>query len=280
MTEFIHWCKSISSSGLGPFVRGLVTTASTEFFRTEVIVNQISATDDGNIVFEVINKSIDPNSDAFEKVKTPFTDSSLSTSPGSLFFSVETLCEAFPFHFIFKRNFRIIEMGNSLKRFVMKDSIVVNKANKIMFSDMFIITKPIIELNFETILVFSNHLFLLTAREEYVKDKKKSNSANKIRSYSLSPERTVAHPRLLLKGQMISLPAFDSILFLGSPKIEEIEEMIQLDLTITDFPVYEANGRHIMSRAIRNNDQDVINKIDKAANHLKIVEKKLRFVQS
>lgn len=48
--------------GLGPFVRGLVTTASNDFFRTEVIVNQLSATEDGHIVFEVINKSIDPNS--------------------------------------------------------------------------------------------------------------------------------------------------------------------------------------------------------------------------
>ena len=269
-------------------MRGLVTTASIDFFRTEVIVNQLSASEDGHIVFEVINKSIDPNSDAFEKVKTPFTDSSLSTSPGNLLFSVETLCEAFPFHFVFKRNFRIIEMGNSLKRYVRVENSLLNKANqKIMFSDLFIITRPIIELNFESILTFSNHLFMLSCREEYVRVEKgrkgseaaamDANARAAARIYTLSPERTARrNPRLLLKGQMISLPAFDAILFMGAPKIEDIEEMILLDLTISDFPVHDSTGRHIMTRAIRSDDQEVINKIDKAANHLKIVEKKLR----
>lgn len=97
-----------------------------------------------------------------------------------------------------------------------------------------------------------------------------------MRTYTLSPERVVKLPRLNLKGQMISLPAFDAILFLGSPKVEDVEEMIRLDLTITDFPVHDSTGRHMMSRAIHTDDQEVINKIDKAANHLKIVEKKLR----
>ena len=244
-------------------------------------MNQLSISEDGHIVFEVINKSIDPNSEAFERVKTPFTDSKLSASPSNLLFSVETLCEAFPFHFVFKRNFRLIEIGNSLKRFVRGDNSILNKTNRIMFSDMFIISRPIIDLSFDSILKFTNHLFILTTREEYVKDRnKKDNDDLRMRTYTLSPERTVRrrNPRLSLKGQMISLPAFDAILFLGSPKVEDIEEMVMLDLTINDFPVHDATGRHVMIRAIKSDDQEVISKIDKAANHLKIVEKKLRLV--
>lgn len=195
---------------------------------------------------------------------------------------METLCEAFPFHFVFKRNFRIIEMGNSLKRYVRIEGSVLSKVNKIMFSDLFIVLRPIIELSFESVLTFSNHLFLLSTREEYVMKKVKgkgggaNDDAKSGRMYTLSPEKVAKRPHLRLKGQMISLHAFDSILFVGSPKIEEIDEMQLLDLTITDFPVHDATGRHLMTRAIRSDDQEVINKIDKAANHLKIVEKKLR----
>ena len=270
--------------GLGPFVRGMVTTASNNFFKTEVIVNQISDSNDGHIIFEVVNKSIDPNSDAFERIKTPFTDSSISTSPSSLFFSVETLCEAFPFHFIFKRNFQIIQMGNALKRYVVLDSSVTTKQNRIMFSDMFIVTQPIIELVFETILTFSNHLFILKAREEYNKNRKDANRDRtgssrtdpKLRGFTLSPDKSeMTKISITLKGQMISLPAYDAILFMGSPKVDDLDEMMALDLTMSDFPLHDATGRHIMSRAMRTDDSEVINRIDKAANHLRIVEKKL-----
>ena len=256
-----------------------MTTASLHFFKTEVIVNQTSASNDGHTVFEVINKSIDPNSQAFERIKTPFTDNSLSASPSNLFFSVQTLCEVFPFHFIFKRNFNIVEMGNSLRRYVrLERSSVIKRDKRIMFSDMFIISRPIIELTFEAILEFTNHLFLLTTREEYVKNiNNKKEADQQLRNFTLSPERMVRNARLSLKGQMISLPAFDALLFVGSPALDDLGEMMRLDITYTDFPVHDAAGRHLMVRSTRSDDQEVISKIDLAANHLKIVEKKLRY---
>lgn len=228
------------------------------------------------VQFEIINKSIDPNSDAFEKIKTPLTDSTLSTSPKSLFFSVETLCETLPFHFIFRRNFRIVQIGNSLKRYLNKDYIKNTKSNKLMFSDLFIISRPIIELNFETIILFSNHLFVLINRDEYIKETGKK-SPNSPRKFSLSESTPKQNPRLQLKGQMISLPVYDSILFVGSPKIFSIQDMIDLDLTMSDFPISDVTGRCILLRSIHRNDIELIKKYDVAANHLKIVEKKLRF---
>ena len=272
--HFCYICKKLT--GLAAFVKGMITTASQEIFRTEVIVNIISIENDV-VEFEIINKSIDPDSDAFEKIKTPFTDNTLSTSPKSLFFSVETLCEALPFHFVFRRNFRIVQMGNSLKRYVKKDLLTKNKTNKIMFSDLFIISRPIIELNFETILSFSNHLFSLISREEYVKENLRKSSYVP-RKFSLSESVQKQHPRLELKGQMISLPAYDSILFVGSPKIPYIQDMANLDLTMSDFPISDATGRCILIRSLHKNDFELIKKYDVAANHLKIVEKKLRFV--
>ncbi|OTF75674.1 hypothetical protein BLA29_002519 [Euroglyphus maynei] len=260
--------------GLAPFVKGLITTASQELFHTEVIVNIISI-DNDVVQFEIINKSIDSDSDAFEKIKTPLTDTTLSTSPKSLFFSVETLCEALPFHFIFRRSFRIVQMGNSLKRYVKKDFFNKNKTNKIMFSDLFIISRPIIELDFDSIITFSNHLFVVTTRDEYIKEIRNKSSFVP-RKFSLSETVSKQFPRLELKGQMISLPAFDSILFLGSPKITHMQEMVDLDLTMSDFPISDVTGRCILIRSLYKDEIELTKKYDRAANHLKIVEKKLR----
>lgn len=256
-------------------MKGLITASSSELFQTEVIVNQLATIDDNTVIFEVINKSIDPNSEAFERIKSPIKDSSLSVSPNNLFFSVETLCETFPFHFIFKRNFRIVEIGNSLKRYI--SPTLTSKSTKIMFSDVFIVSRPIIELNFETIATFCNHLFLLTMREEYVSKRKRMDNDNpNRRPFSLTRAKTSQNPQLQLKGQMVMLPAFDSIMFVGSPKIVEIDQMFQLDLTLTDFPISDQTGTNIAVRTFQSNNKELIAKIDEAANHLKIVEKKLR----
>lgn len=262
------------SVGLAPFFKGIVVAVSNEIFRTEVIVNQLSS-DDSTTLFEVINKSIDPNSDAFERIKTPFTDSSLSASPNNLFFSVETLCETLPFHFIFKRNFRIIQMGNSLKRFA--SNFLSSRVTKISFSDLFIISKPTIDLNFDSILTYSNHLFLLVSREEYIRKRRNSGmGSGRERKFSLTEAAPEVKTKLKLKGQMISLPAFDSILFLGSPKLENIEEAMQLELTMSDFPIYDQTGANLVLRSINSDNRGLIGKIDEAANHLKILEKKLK----
>lgn len=43
-----------------------------------------------------------------------------------------------------------------------------------------------------------------------------------------------------LKGQMIYLQESDSILFLGSPSIEKIDELIARGLYISDLPIHDA----------------------------------------
>ena len=44
-----------------------------------------------------------------------------------------------------------------------------------------------------------------------------------------------------LKGQMIYLQESDSILFLGSPSIEKLDELIARGLYISDLPIHDAS---------------------------------------
>lgn len=43
-----------------------------------------------------------------------------------------------------------------------------------------------------------------------------------------------------LKGQMIYLQETDNILFLGSPSIEKLDELIARGLYISDLPIHDA----------------------------------------
>ena len=43
-----------------------------------------------------------------------------------------------------------------------------------------------------------------------------------------------------LKGQMIHLPEFDSILFLGSPVVESLEQLQGRGLFLSDIPIHDA----------------------------------------
>lgn len=258
--------------GLDSFVKGLITAASQLIFRTEVIVNRLPMGKDGAIQYEIINKSIDLNSEAFEKIKTPIVSSYLSTSLSHLLFSVETLCESLPFHFVFKRNFRIVQIGNKLKRFINQDLLQFN--GKIVFSDLFIISRPIIDLDFEMILNFSNHLFNLTGRDKYVRQIDRQKRRNSYRLNSTTSSQTLEPIKLKLRGQMISLPVYDSILFVGYPEIDHLEQMLDLDLTIDDLT--ENAARFYVTRALSEDDHEIIKKIEIAVNHLKIIKKKLR----
>jgi len=43
-----------------------------------------------------------------------------------------------------------------------------------------------------------------------------------------------------LKGQMVDVPEVDGILFLGTPSVEKLDELIEKGLYISDLPIHDA----------------------------------------
>lgn len=43
-----------------------------------------------------------------------------------------------------------------------------------------------------------------------------------------------------LKGQMIHLPESNSIMFLGSPRVDRLEELMGRGLHLSDIPIHDA----------------------------------------
>ncbi|KAL0175153.1 hypothetical protein M9458_031121, partial [Cirrhinus mrigala] len=43
-----------------------------------------------------------------------------------------------------------------------------------------------------------------------------------------------------LKGQMLHLPESNSIMFLGSPRVDRLEELMGRGLHLSDIPIHDA----------------------------------------
>ena len=274
-TMHLHYYSE--RKGLSAIVRGLVCIVSKEFFNTEVMVKTVEEKGDGHVVLEVVRKDNDVESQT-SKTLSRYTDHILSTLPEDLMFSSETLCDAFPFHMIFRSDFEIIQIGNSLKR-LSQTLWMTNKTPK--FSDLFVISRPVIEFTFESILNYCNQVFVVKSTDQFIRA---SNDNNYTSDQSLEKECSVKQstdsddtvPKLRLKGQMVPLPESDAILFLCSPRVNGLEEMKKLGLYMTDIPIHDRTRDLILMSHSRRGERELVEKLDEATNHIRILDTKLR----
>lgn len=55
-----------------------------------------------------------------------------------------------------------------------------------------------------------------------------------------------------LKGQMLHLPESNSIMFLGSPRVDRLEELMGRGLHLSDIPIHDAT-RDVILVGVSNN---------------------------
>ncbi|XP_071124790.1 guanylate cyclase soluble subunit alpha-1-like [Mytilus edulis] len=140
--------------------------------------------------------------------------STYSSKPSDLKIGISTFCEACPFHVIVDRNLKIVQLGKSLMKVIASDI----QTKGLNFETYFSITRPKLDqITFSALLSRVNFSFVL-----------ESKCGSKLQQH------------MQLKGQMIYLQESDSILFLGSPSIEKIDELIARGLYISDLPIHDA----------------------------------------
>lgn len=206
------------------FVVGVVKSAAKVLFG---IVVTVELTEDYNneVLFQV---DFNVNHAVFKIRKSPenLPETSLatlqyikmnqSTSPSDLKISVPTLCSAFPFLIIFDESLQIQQLGSSLARLIGP----LLSAQEKDFSKYFELSDPKVQLTFPSILGRKNGSFLLRV---------KSGS-----------EEGISPGAVELRGQMIHLPESNCILFLGSPRVESIEQLKGSGLFLSDIPLHDA----------------------------------------
>lgn len=208
------------------FVKGVVKSAAKTLFDVSVSVELAKdCREDTDLETEIYHT-------AFKIVKSPerqcktslktlqHEEKNHSVSPVDLKISVPMLCSAFPFLLIFDEVLQIQQLGSALTRLIGP----LLSGQDTSFDKFFQILEPKVRLTFTSILSRKNGLFVLrlkTGKEETVGLMSESGEIE-------------------LRGQMIDLPESSCMLFLGSPRVESLEQLQGRGLYLSDIPLYDA----------------------------------------
>nr|XP_048285211.1 guanylate cyclase soluble subunit alpha-2 [Myodes glareolus] len=139
-----------------------------------------------------------------------------SQVPADLRISISTFCRAFPFHLMFDPNMAILQLGEGLRKQLRCDTHKVLK-----FQDCFEIVSPKVNATFERVLLRLSTPFVIRTKPEA------SGTENKDKVMEI-------------KGQMIHVPESNAILFLGSPCVDKLDELMGRGLHLSDIPIHDA----------------------------------------
>uniref|UniRef100_A0A3Q3DHG9 guanylate cyclase n=1 Tax=Hippocampus comes TaxID=109280 RepID=A0A3Q3DHG9_HIPCM len=142
--------------------------------------------------------------------------SSLSTNPSDLRIGLATFCRAFPFHLVLGPRMELLQLGEGLRR-----QARIEPHRSLSFRDCFEIISPKMEPSFQGILLRLASPFTIRTRPD---------------TTQLGTKEKVME----LKGQMIHVPESCSLMFLGSPRVDKLEELMGRGLHLSDIPIHDA----------------------------------------
>ncbi|KAK1899658.1 Guanylate cyclase soluble subunit alpha-2 [Dissostichus eleginoides] len=136
--------------------------------------------------------------------------------PGDLRISLATFCRAFPFHLVLGPRMELLQLGEGLRK---QARIEPHRCHA--FRDCFEIVSPKMEPSFKGILLRLASPFTIRTRPDITQ----SGTKEKV---------------MELKGQMIHVPESSSMMFLGSPRVDKLEELMGRGLHLSDIPIHDA----------------------------------------
>ncbi|XP_018543422.1 guanylate cyclase soluble subunit alpha-2 isoform X1 [Lates calcarifer] len=149
-------------------------------------------------------------------VSTKRPPASLSTNPSDLRIGLATFCRAFPFHLVLGPRMELLQLGEGLRR-----QARIEPHRSLSFRDCFEIVSPKMEPSFQGILLRLASPFTIRTRP----DTTQAGTKEKV---------------MELKGQMIHVPESCSLMFLGSPRVDKLEELMGRGLHLSDIPIHDA----------------------------------------
>ena len=274
--------------GLERMVSGIIKAVAREFFDTKVSVTLTSRKGrrQDHTVFHV-------REDNFTTILVRKRSSSLvsvlhraksSTNPKDLPLSVMSFCKAFPFHLIIDRHFQIVQAGSALCRVLR--TYRKKHTKKLMFDKVFQVVRPVLNnLNFETLLDHISTVVIVVSKPGVI-DRPKANVFNSAGNSSGASSKTAGTSStsagsatsevLRLKGQMVFIPETDTILYLCSPRVTDVDELRERGLYLSDIPIHDATRDLILITQARRAERELVETLEETSNNLKKLQSKLR----
>lgn len=142
--------------------------------------------------------------------------------------STQTFCQACPFHIIFDNKMVIYQAGISLTRVLPSVRVGQTKLDTV-----FEAIRPHIPLTFDHILQFINKVYVIKTKEGLL------DSAT-LTTVSEDDIGSLELPTMRFRGQMVYLPECDSIMFLCSPSVLNLDGLNEIGLYLSDIPIHDA----------------------------------------
>ena len=242
-----------SRDGLERIVIGIVKSVAREFYGVEVEMTLEGSKSTGldHAIFSIkeiayYDRSID----------APSPVHSIDSSSEKQLISSKSFCKSFPFHLIFDKDMRILQVGASLAWVIPG----WNHADKYL-TTYFVLERPRLKLTFKMVQSHINTIFILRLN---------TFAVSGLVAYSGS----VTDP-MRLRGQMIQLPESDSMLFLCSPRVSSIQDLEQRSLYLSDIPIHDATRSLLMmSQAAKSEFAHVV-QLEELIGQLRTAQKSL-----
>lgn len=206
-------------AGLEYMVVGMVKAAASKIFNFDVNIEVYAQTNEEsswsklvitpeNYADMVLLKQQDKQIQKMEQKLELVTLSSRISS--------QTFCQACPFHIIFDNKMIIYQAGISVTRVL--PSVKVGQTR---LDEAFEAIRPHIQLTFDNILHFINKVYVVKTKEGLL------DSAT-LTTVSEDDIGTLELPTMRFRGQMMYLPECDSIMFLCSPSVLNLDGLNEI----------------------------------------------------
>ncbi|KAI1705039.1 heme NO binding associated domain-containing protein [Ditylenchus destructor] len=243
--------------GLYPIVKGLVLEVGKVLFGmdlkcfvTERNIERRGTRTTEHVVFTVMaEKEGVAVVSRHEAIQKPLTQEIDSQPVQNLDMSVEQFCQMFPSHVCVNRNLVLEHCGNFLYY-----ELDLAKRRSTKLADLFTCVQPDdVPLTFKSIQTYINSTFVLQLKQPL-----KRNTEIKLNKDGKEIKRAI----FALKGMMKVVNNGNNILFMGSPYITSVQQLMDANLFINDFQRHDANRDLIMLNQSRLSQQEINKKLE------------------
>uniref|UniRef100_A0A3B4GAG3 guanylate cyclase n=1 Tax=Pundamilia nyererei TaxID=303518 RepID=A0A3B4GAG3_9CICH len=186
---------------VGLVMPGLIRAVARRIFHSQVEVEEVPPL-----------TPLLPNKDA----ENTDCDSTTPTPTADLRIGLATFCRAFPFHLVLGPHMELLQLGEGLRK-----QTRIETYRSLSFRDCFEIVSPKMDPSFQGILLRLASPFTIRTRPD-------------------TTQADIKEKVMELKGQMIHVPESCSVMFLGSPRVDKLEELMGRGLHLSDIPIHDA----------------------------------------
>ncbi|XP_059145420.1 guanylate cyclase soluble subunit beta-2-like [Physella acuta] len=250
--------------GLYPIVKGVLKAVARDLFQQSVEMSIIEQNKEDigfnqsqeHTAFSLLTTRVQLRSDSAASLASSERLSPEGSSdgkeivefnPDTVLLRASDFCAAFPYHIIFDRDLRIRQCGDLIQK---HSTMTLTEGTPL--TRAFSIVHPKMVISIENIRKFINAVFLLAiVREEN------------------------GRKTLLLKGQMIWLSDTQNMIFIGSPRLTSLNELMEMNVYLADIPLYDVTRELVLLNQQRIAEIDIAKRLDETTAELKKTSQEL-----